>query len=85
MLRYTGCSATSVTCGSTLSALGSSHIWSRRNSAAGHSLFLDALASLRSKLRPTERVSNQTQIAKITTESISDNEIGLYQYHKYQC
>ena len=29
----------------------------------------------------TDLLSNQTQIAKITTESISDNEIGLCQYH----
>jgi len=44
------------------------------------SLFLDALASLRSKLRVTDWLTNQTQISKITTESISDNEIGLCQY-----
>ena len=48
-------------------------------------LFLDALASLRSKLRLGDWPTGQTQIVKITTESISDNEIGLCQYHKYQC
>ena len=44
-------------------------------------VFLDALASLRSKLRLTESPTGQTQIAKITTESISENELRLCQYH----
>ena len=48
--------------------------------------FLDALASLRSILRVTDRTN---QIANITSESISENELGLCQYHwrvmSYQC
>ena len=43
--------------------------------------FLCALASLRSIVS----LIKQTQIAVITTESISQNEIGLCQYQKYQC
>ena len=45
-------------------------------------MFLDALASLRSILRPTD---HRFPIAKITSESISENVIGLCQYHNYQC
>ena len=40
-------------------------------------VFLDALASLRSKLRPTDR---HFLIAKITPESITENETVLCQY-----
>ena len=43
--------------------------------------FLDALASL----KPVVSVTNQFQIAEITIESISENEIVLCQYHYRQC
>ena len=46
LVRWTGCSATCVSSGSTLSALVSSRTWSRRNSAAGNSLSLSLTFSV---------------------------------------
>ena len=48
------------------------------------SLFLDALASLKPILF-TELVTHNFFGLQITSESISENVIGLGQYHKHQC